>query len=185
MSDIPETSLRYRTEGNPAPGALIKVQGFLNTWSEELAIEDFDTPQAMEQWLRAAALWDGVAPVTIVDHQRIQSIRHQIRQSVLHPDQMAQLQASQSKLSFKMAFAEAGEPTLQPSGCGSDLVLGRLMAVIYNSMIDGTWSRFKCCALASCGWAFYDSTRSRTKRWCSMRTCGSRHKAREYYKRRR
>lgn len=181
MDSRSQNAAIYRTEGNPAPGELVRVQGFLNTWSEELAIEDFETPKAMEQWLRAASLWHGSKHITAQNHQRILRVRHLLRQSVLHPDRIAQLQKLQSTLSFKMRFVET--PNLKPSGHGCDLVVGRLMAIIYNSRVDGTWPRFKCCALESCGWAFYDSTRSRTKRWCSMRTCGSRHKAREYYKR--
>ena len=185
MGSLSEKSPSYRTEGIPAPGELVRVQGFLNTWSKELEIEDFDTPKAMEQWLRAASLWDGPKHISAQNHHRILEVHHLLRQSVLHPDQVAELAKRQSTLSFKMEFDGAGMPKLQPSGYGYDLVLGRLMSIIYNSRVDGTWSRFKCCALDSCGWAFYDSTRSRTKRWCTMRTCGSRHKAREYYKRKR
>ncbi len=183
MSARSKSATIYRTEGNPAPGDLVRVQGFLNTWSEELAIEDFETPKAMEQWLRAAALWQGAKPITAQNHQRILAVRHQLRQSVLHPDQIAELEKLQSTVSFKMQLDASDAPNLKPLGRGDDLVLGWLMAIIYNSMVDGTWPRFKCCALESCGWAFYDSTRSRTKRWCSMRSCGSRHKARQYYKR--
>jgi predicted RNA-binding Zn ribbon-like protein len=185
MEPSPEKPAKYRTEGNPAPGELVRVHGFLNTWSEELGIEDFDTPEAMERWLRAASLWGGGKHITAQSFQQILHARHVIRQTVLHPDQVARLEKLQSTLTYGMEFDETGIPTLAPRGHGYDLVLGRLMSIIYNSMVDGTWSRFKCCALESCGWAYYDSTRSRTKRWCSMRTCGSRHKAREYYKRKR
>lgn len=185
MGSMTEISTIYRTEGIPAPGELVRVQGFLNTWSEELGIEDFDTPEAMEQWLSAAALWDGNRRLTAQHYQRILDVRYLLRQSVLHPDQIAELENLQSTLSFKIEFNESGTPILEPLGHDCDLVSGRLMSIIYNSMVDGTWSRFKCCALESCGWAFYDSTRSRTKRWCSMRTCGSRYKARQYYKRKR
>lgn len=185
MGSGSETSSMYRTEGNPAPGALVRVQGFLNTWSDELGIEDFATPEATERWLRAASLWEGGRHVTARHHQRILDVRGLLRQSVLHPDQMGELDKLQSTLAFEMAFDGSGAPTLEPLGEGCDLVLGRLMAIVYDSMVAGTWPRFKCCALESCGWAFYDATRSRTKRWCSMRTCGSRHKARQYYKRKR
>jgi len=180
-----EGSAIYRIEGNPAPGELVRVQGFLNTWSEELGIEDFGTCEAMETWLRAAALWDGSKHITTQKRQRILGVRHLLRQFVLHPDQISVLEKLQSTLSFKLVFDESGAPNLKPLGHNCDMVLGQLLSIVYNSMIDGTWSRFKCCALESCGWAFYDSTRSRTKRWCSMRTCGSRVKARQYYKRKR
>lgn len=34
-----------------------------------------------------------------------------------------------------------------------------------------------------CGWLFLDTSRSGTRRWCDMRTCGNRAKARGYYRR--
>ncbi|MDP3180016.1 MAG: ABATE domain-containing protein [Spirochaetaceae bacterium] len=47
-------------------------------------------------------------------------------------------------------------------------------------------SRVKVCGLFrthECGWLFLDETRSRTRRWCSMETCGNRAKARRHYQR--
>jgi predicted RNA-binding Zn ribbon-like protein len=43
----------------------------------------------------------------------------------------------------------------------------------------------KTCPASNCGWIFLDTTRSGTRRWCDMRVCGSRAKARSYYARRR
>ncbi|HEY3097858.1 MAG TPA: ABATE domain-containing protein [Methylomirabilota bacterium] len=45
--------------------------------------------------------------------------------------------------------------------------------------------RLKKCPSASCGWLFVDRTRNGTRRWCDMRVCGNRAKARRYYHRRR
>lgn len=36
-----------------------------------------------------------------------------------------------------------------------------------------------------CGWLFLDLSRNRSRRWCDMRTCGSRDKMRRYYRSRR
>ena len=175
----------FRTEDNPAPGELRCVHGFLNTWSDELGIEDFETSETTEQWLRSASLWEGTKGMTQKEHRRILEFRSLLRDCVLHPDHAERLNKWISPMTFNVEFQEAGSASLMPSGRGCDKVIGQLISIIFNSMVEGTWTRFKCCALPSCGWAYYDSTRSRTKRWCSMRTCGSRHKAREYYKRKR
>src|SRR5262245_36196877 len=45
--------------------------------------------------------------------------------------------------------------------------------------------RLKQCAGPHCGWLFLDETRSRTRRWCDMRVCGSRAKIRRFRQRRR
>lgn len=44
-------------------------------------------------------------------------------------------------------------------------------------------ARVRACAGADCGWLFLDTTKNRSRRWCSMRDCGSRAKARRYYER--
>jgi predicted RNA-binding Zn ribbon-like protein len=36
-----------------------------------------------------------------------------------------------------------------------------------------------------CGWFFVDKSRSRSRRWCDMRVCGNRAKARRHYRRQR
>ncbi|MFM9844992.1 MAG: CGNR zinc finger domain-containing protein [Dongiaceae bacterium] len=45
--------------------------------------------------------------------------------------------------------------------------------------------RLKQCAGQHCGWLFLDETRSRTRRWCDMRVCGSRAKIRRFRQRQR
>ncbi|MEO0997489.1 MAG: CGNR zinc finger domain-containing protein [Pseudomonadota bacterium] len=185
MGDKESSSFAYRTEDNPAPGELVRVQGFLNTWSDELGIEDFPTPRATEKWLRAAGLWEGSKPMNRDDHRRVLEFRDLVRRCVANRDEFGEMTRAVAHTTFSLDF-RGNVPALKPetrSAC--DRALGQLSAIIYTSMIDGTWSRFKCCALPSCRWAYYDSTRSRTKKWCSMQTCGSRHKAREYYKRHR
>ncbi|GEL77643.1 CGNR zinc finger domain-containing protein [Tenuibacillus multivorans] len=43
-------------------------------------------------------------------------------------------------------------------------------------------SRVKKCEGAPCGWLFLDTSRNRSRRWCSMEDCGNRAKARRHYK---
>lgn len=44
-------------------------------------------------------------------------------------------------------------------------------------------SRVRQCGDAACGWFFLDTSRNRTRRWCSMKVCGNRNKARRFYRR--
>jgi predicted RNA-binding Zn ribbon-like protein len=39
------------------------------------------------------------------------------------------------------------------------------------------------CASESCAWLFLDKTKNHRRRWCEMKTCGNRDKARRYYQR--
>jgi len=43
--------------------------------------------------------------------------------------------------------------------------------------------RVRLCANAKCGWLFLDDSKSGTRRWCSMRSCGNRAKAHRHYMR--
>jgi predicted RNA-binding Zn ribbon-like protein len=44
-------------------------------------------------------------------------------------------------------------------------------------------SRVRLCEAPDCVWLFYDSSRNRSRRWCDMRQCGNRMKARRHYAR--
>lgn len=39
------------------------------------------------------------------------------------------------------------------------------------------------CAAPECAWLFLDTTRNRSRRWCDMKVCGNRAKARRHYER--
>ncbi len=58
---------------------------------------------------------------------------------------------------------------------------------IYQSLekllSNGAGNRIKECG--ECRWLFWEQTKSNTRKWCDMRYCGSRKKAREYYRRKR
>ena len=66
---------------------------------------------------------------------------------------------------------------------GIEGAISALFAITARAMIDGTWRRLKACPGRHCGWAFYDHSRNQSGRWCSMKVCGDRDKARAYYER--
>ena len=41
----------------------------------------------------------------------------------------------------------------------------------------------RLCAAQDCGWLFVDRTKNRRRRWCDMKVCGNRVKARRHYQR--
>ncbi len=46
--------------------------------------------------------------------------------------------------------------------------------------LSGSGRRLRTCASDECRWVFYDSSRSQTRTWCDMNTCGARSKMRRY-----
>ncbi len=57
-------------------------------------------------------------------------------------------------------------PVLWSAG---DLLVGQRLA------------RVRLCANEKCGWLFVDDSKSGTRRWCTMRSCGNRAKAHRHY----
>lgn len=51
-------------------------------------------------------------------------------------------------------------------------------------LTGGELKRVRACAGEGCGWLFYDTSRSLSRRWCAMDDCGNRAKARRHYARR-
>jgi predicted RNA-binding Zn ribbon-like protein len=45
--------------------------------------------------------------------------------------------------------------------------------------------RVKECGTENCNWLFLDTSKNRSRRWCDMKECGNRAKARRHYERRR
>jgi len=62
--------------------------------------------------------------------------------------------------------------------------LDALVETVATAVADGRWKRLKLCASEDCRWAYLDTSRSGGGRWCSMETCGNRHKTRAYRQRR-
>jgi predicted RNA-binding Zn ribbon-like protein len=44
-------------------------------------------------------------------------------------------------------------------------------------------SQLGVCAAEGCGWLFMDTSKNRSRRWCSMASCGNRAKTRRHYER--
>ena len=76
---------------------------------------------------------------------------------------------------------DGGDATLATAG--SDPTVGSLIADVYRAHASGDWVRLKACANPDCQWIFYDSSRNRSGRWCSMNECGEVMKARAYRRR--
>jgi predicted RNA-binding Zn ribbon-like protein len=46
-------------------------------------------------------------------------------------------------------------------------------------------SRVRQCQGENCTWLFLDTSKNHTRRWCEMKVCGNRVKARRHYERKR
>ncbi|MCK4702508.1 ABATE domain-containing protein [Candidatus Bathyarchaeota archaeon] len=63
-----------------------------------------------------------------------------------------------------------------------EYVLWKLAASASELLTSEDVDRVKRCASDECGWLFLDMSRNRSRRWCSMESCGNRMKARRHYR---
>lgn len=75
-------------------------------------------------------------------------------------------------------FVWAGESSSHPQK-----MLWRVVWSLADLVSRGDRRRLGRCGSSDCGWLFYDESRGRRRRWCSMRDCGNRAKARRHYAR--
>ncbi len=64
-----------------------------------------------------------------------------------------------------------------------ELILWRVATSAAELLVSSDLDRVRVCADERCGWLFLDTSRNRSRRWCSMKDCGNRAKARRHYQR--
>ncbi|MEA2466056.1 MAG: hypothetical protein QOJ57_182 [Thermoleophilaceae bacterium] len=174
-----------------APAVLDQVREFVNTLDLETHEEQLDDPDGLASWLEFRGLLPHGEPLTDADVRQAQSMREALRQLLLahngaplDPAAVDAVNAAAKSAELVVRFDAHGHASLVPSRPGIDGALGRLLAIVFHSMADGTWERLKACPAEDCEWAFYDSSKNRSRTWCDMAECGNRAKARAYRQRR-
>jgi predicted RNA-binding Zn ribbon-like protein len=165
-----------------APGELALIERFVNTADLDRGTDALATVEGLTAWLRSAGLAGG--PFDAADRERIVAFREALRALLLAnhggaPDPQA-IATLDRAAPLVVAFDGDGAASLIAAGDGADGVLARLAAIVARSQAEGTWPRMKACPNDSCGWAFYDRSRNRSRTWCTMSVCGNRVKARSY-----
>src|SRR5262245_6330288 len=68
---------------------------------------------------------------------------------------------------------------------GFDRMLWQIAREAAELLVSPALTRVKVCPGRQCGWLFFDATKNGRRRWCDMRVCGSRDKARRHHHRKR
>lgn len=71
-----------------------------------------------------------------------------------------------------------------PRGDRPESLLGSLAEAVAQLLAEGDFDLVRQCEHPDCVLWFYDRTKSRRRRWCSMAQCGNRHKAARFRERR-
>jgi predicted RNA-binding Zn ribbon-like protein len=151
------------------------------------AQEFLDRPEALGDWARLAGLAPPPSP-TEADLRRALAIRrdlHAVFGAVSMGAEPPAAALERVHAGYADALARArlaradGGYTWRP-GPG-DTVLWPVLSSAVDLLTSGALDRVKECENHdACGWLFLDTSRSGTRRWCSMSGCGARAKMRRY-----
>jgi len=168
-------------ETKPAPMPLLRVQAFVNTWEDDTGVDD------LGDWLGRGGL--GTDPATAADVAMAVRVREGIRAMLVAnagggdpaATDLAPLRQVAADHPPALSVDDDGRVSVDVGGTAVGAALGRLLVVIRDAQVDGSWARLKACA--NCRWAFFDRSHSRRGRWCDMAVCGNRVKNRNYRRR--
>lgn len=183
---------------HPAPGRLVLVQRFANTDDRYNGRDELAEPDQAAGWLVAHDLLAPGRRITAAELADLHEFRDAVRELAASNGTGGGPPAPNVLAAFNRVSAagpqvveigtdDHGRPAaaLAPYDSGLAAVIARLAGAVHEAVLTGAWPRIKACADTRCAWLFYDTSRSRTGRWCSMGACGSINKARNYRRRNR
>jgi len=176
---------------NEAPGELELVRRFVNTRDIEEGSDELYSPDSLLSWFAAIDLLDeDGAAADEQDLERALALREGIRALLLANNgeeieavRIRELNRATESVCLTVRFDDDGRATLRPQSPGVSAALGRILAVVVRAIDEGSWARLKVCPNDACQWAFFDRSKNRSGKWCTMEVCGNRMKARAFRQR--
>ncbi len=147
------------------------------------------TRSELEAWLRFR--YASIGTVTDGDLRLVHRVREAVRllaaantDPARRDDARRAIRELSPELPVRFSIDVAGDLGIEGAGSGVRGVLASALAPAVGPAGREAWARLKMCMAPDCRWVFYDRSRPRTGRWCSMAVCGNRLKTREYRRRR-
>ena len=175
-----------------APQPLYLVQRFVNSADLETGEDELTSPDVLRDWLAERGLMDAGERVSEADLKRALDVREGLRAVLLQnnglpldEEAVERLDRAVGRAAVRVRFAAGHDPELVTDATGVDGAIARLMAIVAAAVEHGRWERLKACPREECEWAFYDKSKNRSGRWCSMEACGNIEKARAFRERKR
>jgi CGNR zinc finger/Putative stress-induced transcription regulator len=165
----PSDLVRLDVCGDPAD---LIVQ-FINTLDVEAGSDALDTVDGWRSWLSAQGLDGCFEDEGPRDLRQARELRADLR-AMAGGEQCGQVR----QVDIQVALTVEGEVELS-----ARTAVGLIAAAAAKVAIEQRLDRVKICPARDCRWAFYDTSRNRSRQWCSMEVCGNRAKARAHRER--
>lgn len=175
----------------PAPGDLELVRGFLSLHDHVEGSLDSLPPssETIAWWLRDRGLLAGDEVPGEGElrwaSQILEALRSRVGENMAAPADAEAIRALDRAARQAELSLDFGGKALRPDALGVRGAVGRILAVAFLAQLDGSWSRFKGCSSPTCRAVFWDRSKNRSGRWCTMKDCGNRAKVRAYRERER
>ena len=176
-----------RIGDKPAPGRLRLIQAFLNSTNHKSSRDDFAGSGALKEWLVEHELIPAKATVSESDVRQATAVRDALVRLIetrgageIDSSAVDVLNRSTRSAQMSVSFGPQGRVQLESLAPAVDGALGKLIAIVVDSMADGTWDNLKVCRGFDCSWAFYDRSKNHSGTWCDISDCGNKEKARSY-----
>lgn len=163
--------------------AMDRLIAFVNTLDIDAGTDELATPGQVRDWLSAQGLLPDGANVTSSDVAQAHRLREALRSALLAHDAHGDVPTpppDDTSVPLRLVIGADGGVSLAPAAKGVDAALAQLVLPIPAAAADGTWERVKACPKDTCQWAFFDRSRNRSRRWCSMEVCGNQEKTRSF-----
>jgi predicted RNA-binding Zn ribbon-like protein len=164
---------------------------FVNTRDLDEDTEALASPADVEGWIAGTAPELGTLRIDETGRARIVALREAVR-ALLRANnggeagqgELAPMREAARGGRLRAAIGKGGEVRIEPAVEGAAALEARVVLAIARVQELGGWPRLKACPADDCQWAFVDSSRNRSRTWCSMEVCGNRSKTRRYRERR-
>ncbi|MBE1534695.1 CGNR zinc finger domain-containing protein [Actinomadura algeriensis] len=147
------------------------------------AVERIPTPQRLVDWLAVSGL--AVESCTSVQLELARELREAIHAAATAAATQAPLPASAVRIINDRSVQGRAAAVLTPEGdrrwrltpaSGVEDALSVIAADAISIVAGERDGKLALCASPTCRAAFFDTSQSRTRRWCDMNTCGNRQK---------
>ena len=167
------------------------LQDYLNTFALNTGVDQLARPEDLRLWFADKKLVN-LPTLTNNAVRQAQDLREAIREVILShggvqvdPAATVIIRDVWQEGRLALLIDPAGSPRLIPASEGIAAVLGMLVAGLFLVMHSASWSRLKICGNPQCQRIFYDRSKNRSGKWCSMASCGNLMKVRAYRRRKR
>lgn len=165
------------------------IEAFANTIDLEDRTDELADRERAARWLADQGLLEAPVRLSADDHSDLLTLRGGVRDALrIDGDTSVETRrAAEAVLRELPLHACLDKAAIMPSAAlrGARRAMTAISVAWSELAITGEVARLKRCADDTCGWVFWDVSRNNSRRWCKMRVCGNRAKARAYAARQR